>query len=135
MVACANNVGFGGRHTKLVLSHSGSGVRFRAFRLTYALLSLLSRVLTNGSNKAFALAHTASGFISASAFVLPPTVSPIAEEEESAAAKDVLDEKEEEEEAAPELLAEARVEDEAQAAEEDDDDDDDDDDDGLRSAS
>ena len=99
------------------------------------LIMYRSRVLTNGSNKAFALAHTDSGFISASAFVLPPTVSPIAEEEESAAAKDVLDEKEEEEEAAPELLAEARVEDEAQAAEEDDDDDDDDDDDGLRSAS
>ena len=54
MVACANNVGFGARHTKLLRSHSGTGVRVRLLRLTYALLILLS---TNGSNKALAVAH------------------------------------------------------------------------------
>jgi len=79
VVACANNVGFGGRHTKLLRSHSGSGVRDRLLRLTYALLSLLSRVLTNGSNKAFAVAHTDSGFMpSSSALVAAALALPLA---------------------------------------------------------
>ena len=54
VVACANNVEFGARHTKLLRSHSGTGVRVRLLRPTYALLILLS---TNGSNKALAVAH------------------------------------------------------------------------------
>ena len=66
-------------YTKLLRSHSGSGVRDRLLRLTYALLSLLSRVLTNGSNKAFAVAHTDSGFMpSSSALVAAALALPLA---------------------------------------------------------
>ena len=45
-------------------------MRVCLLRLTYALLILLSRVLTNGSNKAFAVAHTDSGFMPSSSVLV-----------------------------------------------------------------
>ena len=65
MVATANIVGLGGYHTKLFRPriHSGGGARVRTsllLRVLYALSNSLSRVWTNGPNRASAVAHTDS---------------------------------------------------------------------------